>query len=88
MSQRFGLNQGTRDNGQYAEVTIPSCGTQTQDNGPVIFIEFENNKPILYIWADINQEDWTHRIELKDALEGNREERGMSDVGKAENGSG
>lgn len=76
---RFGLNQGTNDKGQYANLSIPGCGHKTQDNEPVIFIEFEDDKPVMYIWADINQEEPTHRISLEHALEGIREE--MSDVG-------
>lgn len=72
MSNRFGLNQGTNDKGQYAEVAIPGCGMQTQDNGPVLYIEFENGKPVLYIWGDINSEDYTHHISLEHALESNR----------------
>lgn len=86
MADRFGLNQGTNDVGQYANVHVPGCGHKTLDNGPVIFIEFENGKPVVYIWSDINSDEPTHKISLEHALESNREE--MSDVGKAENGSG
>ncbi len=87
MSQRFGLNQGTKDSGPYAEVIIPGCGTQTEDNGAILYIEIVDGKPVLYIWGDINQEEPTHKISLQYALESNRDE-GISDVGKDENGSG
>jgi len=70
---RFGLNQGTSDNKQYAEIVIPGCGTQTQDNGAPVYIEIVDGEPVLYIWADINQEEPTHKISLQYALESNRE---------------
>jgi len=73
MADRFGLNQTSEP--RTAEVYVPGCGSKVQDNAPIIYIEFEaSGNPVMYIWADINQEDWTHRIELKDALESNREE--------------
>jgi len=72
--QRFALNQKNVDGKQSAELFVPGCGAKTQDNGPVAFVEFQDGKPVLYIWSDINQEDWTHRIDLSDALESSREE--------------
>ncbi len=72
MANVFGLSQGTNDMGQYADVTIPGCGTLDMDNGPVIHIEFQDGKPILYVWGDIASLDFTHKIDLSDALETNR----------------
>ena len=73
MAERFGLNQTSEP--RTGKIYVPGCGSKTQDNAPIIYIEFEaNGNPVMYIWADISQEVWTHRIELKDALESNREE--------------
>lgn len=36
--------------------------------GP-IFLEMQKDEIFLYIWSDINQEDYTHKISLKGALE-------------------
>lgn len=38
-------------------------------DGYPIFISHNNGKLLLYVWADINQEDPTHVIELDGALE-------------------
>jgi hypothetical protein len=75
-ANRFGMNQSSEP--QVAEIVVPGCNRYEQNltghPRPVIFIEIENGEPIMYVYGDINQEDWTHRIELKDALESNREE--------------
>ena len=75
MAQRFGMNQSSEP--KTAEIVVPGCNrhdpNQTIYPRPIIFIEIKNGKPVLYIYGDINQEDWTHRIELKDALESNLE---------------
>ena len=38
---------------------------------PVV-VEIVDGKPLLFVWADINQEDSTHRIDLSGALESQR----------------
>jgi len=75
MLQKFALNQKNMDGKQSAELFVPGCGTKTQDDGAVVIIEFEDGNPIMYIWSDINSEDWTHRIDLSNALEASREEK-------------
>ena len=76
MAQRFGLNQSSEP--QTAEIIVPGCNRNERNATgyprPIIFIEIENDKPVMYVYGDINQEDWTHRIELKDALESNRDD--------------
>lgn len=42
--------------------------------GRPIFIEYREGKLTLRVWADINQEDPTHTIDLSGALESNRKE--------------
>lgn len=51
------------------EGTACKCG-----DFPPIFIEFYDGKPRILIWADINEEDPTHVIDLSLALESNRED--------------
>ena len=74
MLQRFALNQKNANGKQSAELLVPGCGTKAQDDGPVAYIEIEDGKPVMYVWADIASEDPTHRIDLSDALESNRAE--------------
>ena len=45
------------------------------DGFPVV-IEFMDGKPRVHVWADINQEDATHTIELDGALESRRAAEG------------
>ena len=54
------------------EVLPEGMGTFTAQPGHsgVVYIEDKT----LYVWADINQEDYTHKIDLSDALESNRQE--------------
>ena len=85
---KFGLNQGHSDDKRHAAVMVPGCGAKNYPNGPIIQIEIEDSRPVLFVYADINQEEYTHKISLEHALESNRDEQEMSDVGKAANGSG
>jgi hypothetical protein len=59
----------------YAEISIQGMGTSAMADGEgvPIFIEKYEGKWTLHVWADINQEDATHRIDLTDALEGKRQ---------------
>ncbi len=43
------------------------------DCGPIL-VEFQNGKPVLHVWADINAQDPTHTIDLSAALESGRRE--------------
>lgn len=46
-------------------------GTWDGDYAPIL-LEIVNGTPFLYVWADINQEDFTHKIDLTGALESSR----------------
>lgn len=46
-------------------------------NFPPIFIEWYDGKPRILIWADINEEDPTHVIDMSGALESNRKEQNV-----------
>ena len=57
-------------------VCIQPDGTGDHNSGvsdgfPVV-VEFCDGKPRVHVWADINQEDATHTIELDGALESRR----------------
>ena len=73
MSTRFALNQSSDGNKQSVELKVPGCNRKCFDDAGVIVVEIKNGKPVLYVYSDINIEDWTYRIELRDALESNRE---------------
>jgi hypothetical protein len=49
------------------------CGMEEGVNEVVLF-EFYEGKPRLLVWADINQEDPTHVIDLSGAMESERVE--------------
>ena len=58
------------DDKSCADIEIDGMNTaSTVFRGAVMYIEGAN----LYIWADINQEDYTHKIDLSKALETNRD---------------
>jgi hypothetical protein len=52
-------------------IHIRGCGTFGENRGAPILVKtnWRNDKPILYVWADINQEDPTHEISLEGAME-------------------
>ena len=50
-------NLGTCGEGSYLQGASP------------IWIENQEGNLIVYVWSDINSEDYTHRIDMKDALE-------------------
>lgn len=43
-------------------------------HGPSIYVEYYDGKLRLLVWADINQEEPTHTIDLSGALESQRKE--------------
>jgi len=51
------------------EVFISEHGVKTASHGAPIYLEVLDNDVVLYIWADINQEDPTHIINLSQAKE-------------------
>jgi len=56
------------------EITVEGYGDAgtVDDYGSPIFIEFHDGKLMARLYADINQEDPTHNIEMEGALEINR----------------
>jgi hypothetical protein len=57
------------------EIGIRGYGVKTEDNGAPIYLDTFSELPMLYVWADINQEDATHKIDISKALESNRSDR-------------
>jgi len=56
-------------------ITVQHEGTGCQcGDFPPIFIEWYDGKPRIIIWADINEEEPTHIIDMSGALESNRRE--------------
>ena len=64
------LNNDTKNS--CCDVYIEGLGTTTEENGAVAYVEFYEGKYWLRVWADINQEDPTHSIDLSAAHENNR----------------
>ncbi len=52
---------------------LGTCG-MAEGQGQVVSLEKYEGKWVLHVWADINEEDATHRIDLSGALESVREE--------------
>ena len=51
------------------DVEIKGLSTMTEkENGRVVWVEFYDGKWWLRVWADINQEDPTHSIDLSGAM--------------------
>ena len=59
------------------DIYIEGYGVKTLQPGygAPIFLGYNEGKFTLYVWADINQEDPTHTIDLSGALESNREDK-------------
>ena len=61
-----------------AGISIVPAGTgdccSKDGAGVPILLEHYEGKWVLHVWADINEEDATHRIDLTQALESNRRE--------------
>ncbi len=47
-------------------------------HGWPVIVEIFDGVPILHVWADINQEDPTHRIDLRGAYEAHRRPDGQT----------
>ncbi len=57
-----------------ANITVPGCGTRTSEaEDAVLHVDIRNGEIKLYVWADINQENPTHIIDLSKAQLTNRE---------------
>jgi hypothetical protein len=73
-----------RDSGKFINIEFPidAMGVSVQHEGtgcqcgdfPPIFIEWYDGKPRIIIWADINEEEPTHIIDMSGALETNRKD--------------
>ena len=58
----------------FLEIEIKGLGTLAeQGNGRTVLVEFYDDKWWVRVWADINQEDPTHIIDMSRALEHNRD---------------
>lgn len=56
----------------YVSVHIEGTGTSTETDGAPIIIEVgDDEKPRLIVWADINEENATHIIDMGGAMESN-----------------
>jgi len=62
--------------GRGISIHIPGYGTNDMEPGagPVIYLELENGVPILRVWADITDEEPTHKISLAKASEKHRKD--------------
>ena len=64
------LNNGSIDTS--CDIYIKDMGCAAEEDGAVAYIEFYEGKYTLRVWADINQEDPTHSIDLSGAYESER----------------
>ena len=57
-------------------ISLPGHGDHgtMEPHGCPVFIEFHEGQWVVYIWADINEEDPTHKIGLAGAKENRRNE--------------
>tara|TARA_B100000900_G_scaffold366696_1_gene342711 strand:- start:442 stop:681 length:240 start_codon:yes stop_codon:yes gene_type:complete len=51
------------------EIFIEGMGTRCEQGGSPIYLDKHDGKWVLKVWADINQEDPTHVIDLEKAYE-------------------
>ena len=71
------------DPGDRLEIAIKGYGDKVTQNGfgsPVYLEQDDDGKMCLYVWADITQEDPTHKICLEGARESRREAHRPQDV--------
>lgn len=51
-------------------ISLDGYSTKTSEDGfndAVVFLELNDGRPMLYVWADINSEEPTHTIDLSGA---------------------
>jgi len=60
---------GTGEQSNYIEVEIEGMSTACCPGGSILYLEKDEGRWILRVWADITQEDATHRIDLTGAKE-------------------
>lgn len=53
-------------------VYVPGLGVQSEQNGSPVMVEYYQGKWWVRVWADINEGDPTHAIELTGAMETER----------------
>lgn len=73
---RHGGGDDKADEGVYLRPTGTGDLSTDEGHGWPVLVETYNGKPQVVIWADINQEDPTHIIDLSLAIESNRRETG------------
>ena len=64
------INNGSIDTS--CDIYITGMGSCAEEFGAIAYIEFYEGKYTLRVWADINQEDCTHSIDLCNAYESKR----------------
>jgi hypothetical protein len=70
---KFAMNTSFTDGRYRAEIIVDGCGVKDiPGTQPIIWIEEFEGKLTMYVWADIEQGEPTHTINLSDAMEANR----------------
>lgn len=60
------------------DIKIEGLSHMSEDGGSVVWIEFYNGKWWVRVWADINEEDPTHSIDLSGAMDTARKFKGYN----------
>jgi hypothetical protein len=62
------------DGTTWVNIKLNGFSTASSEGSEIIALELYEGKPMLRVWADINQEDPTHNIDLSGALETKRDD--------------
>ena len=76
LSDRAPLNVSVSCNEVALLISLKGYGDACSKDGcgcPML-IEYQDGVPVVYIWADINKHDYTHKITLEGAAEVKRKE--------------
>jgi hypothetical protein len=63
------------DGTSWVNISLNGFSTATAEESEIIVLELYEGKPMLRVWADINEEDPTHNIDLSGALISKKIER-------------
>ena len=67
---RTELNKDQCNGNTAASIYVSGMGTKVEEEGAPIHLESsQDGRWTLYVWADINEEDPTHTINMTQALE-------------------
>ena len=61
---------------QCLTINADGFGAYSESGGAIVMLEFFEGKLELHVYADINKEDATHRIDMSGALENKRIKEG------------